>query len=1547
MQIRRALLATLLVILTVPLAAQDDRAVFFSLSSDRTYLPGEKARVQVWAQNVDTLEFRVYRVNDPVAFFQKLEDHHQFGGRAPRLAMEETWLERFHDWKREWRNRVRDLFRMQYTAESRERIRDWWAERQKEKAPKPQPGAPATQFAQVPVLNPQQLVSTWRQNVRTGKNWESATVPVDLPGKGLYLVEAVHAQLRAYTILNVTELGIITKAAPGRLLAFLQDRKTGAPQPNCAVWVLADKLQPAQLRTDAQGLVERTFTDDASPEGVLVLARQGDDFAVVTPSEWNLSSDAGHSMETYIYTDRPVYRPGHSVNYRAILRSHVGAAYRLPEQRKVQVEIHDPDDKTVAQQELNVSPVGTIHGEFTLPATAALGYYSIQVHVGEAQAYGGFEVEEYKKPEYEVRVTPAVRHVLQGQSVKVNIEARYYFGEPVANAKVVYVVHRSRYWSPLMYRDEDEQADDSESGDEGDYGAEQESEETGQLDAEGRLTVSIPTRVSEHRTDLTYRIEARVTDQGNREISGKSYVIVTYGSFMLGIEADNYFHQPGETGEFRIRARDYDDHPVATPVRVELVPWRWQEKGQEPQPLATANGATDAKGETRVKLPLAQSGSYFVRVVARTPEGRNVENRTYVWVSGGSSMWYSERRERIQIIPDKKSYRPGETAHVLVITGVPDAHVLFTAEGQELFSKQVVTATGPTFTVDIPIRGDFQPNFYLGVAFLRDNQLYEGSKSINVPPIEHQLSVDMQPSKSQFQPGEQAVYTVTARDSDGKPVAAEFSLGVVDEAIYAVRPETTQDIVKFFYGHSYDRVGTASSLSYYFSGAAGKRAMQLAMSGGSRGFAQLKPERLVEPKVRKAFPDTAYWVADLSTDSTGRAQARFSFPDSLTTWRATARGVSRDTRVGSAIQHTVVRKNLILRLVVPRFFTEGDEVTVSALVHNYLTTEKTARVSLVVDGLEVLEGATRDIAIPSRGEARVDWRVRAKTVRQAVITGKALTNEESDAMELTLPVNPYGVKLSIARAGSLDPPNAEADAELTFPPQATPSSRALEVNVSPSLAGAIFSALDYLTSYPYGCTEQTMSSFLPNIVVAKALKDLGVKSNIDPAVLQKKIDQGLERLYDFQHEDGGWGWWKTDESGAFMTAYVVSGLAQAKAAGINVREDVLTRGRDWLRADFDRESRALPDLRAYLAYTLAQAGSRDAAVLDAVWQRRADLSPYGTALLGLAFETAGDSRAGEMAAQLESQVKSDAQEAWWPVDRDMLMDFYGDASPEATAYAMKLLSHLRPSSPLLPKAALWLVNHRSEGYWWYSTKQTAMVIYGLTDYLKASGELKPNFSVRVTVNGREVLSRRFAESDALAPGAQPLRLAAADLAAGSNKVHITKSGSGRLYWSARAEYYSAEEKLQRTGSISLNILREYFRLVPEQQSAKIVYRLEPLQGALAVGDVLVARLTVSGGDWRYLLIEDPIPAGLEFIERDDLYEIKDRPSWWETWFTRREFHDDHAAFFQTLFSRHQTQYLYLMKVVNPGKFRVSPARVQPMYQPQIVATTEGKIVEVK
>jgi uncharacterized protein YfaS (alpha-2-macroglobulin family) len=1551
--VRSKFLASLALLVALALAPQGGAQspnAYFSLSTTKAYLPGEKVGVQVYSTNVEALEFRVYKVKDPVAFFERLDNVHQFGHVSYREQIDKrTFLETFHDWKHDLWVAIRDFFRMQFSRRSRAHIRESRAEARKNKA------NVADVFAQVPILNTSQLVARWRQQMPPRFYSETEQIPVPSLAKGVYVVEATDGALRAYTVVIVTELGAVTKVAPGQVLVFTADRRSGAPLSNARIQVWCDNQENATLKSDATGLAQ-TALPEGKYQDVRVLAVRGDDVAVVTPYSYNLSSNPEEDWTGYVYTDRPVYRPGHTAHFKVILRKRNGEKYAVPAGERVQVLVEDPTSKPVLQSNLSVSSFGSLHGEVALPADAALGYYSISVSSASGQRYqisGGFHVEEYKKPEYEVKVLPATTRVLQGNAIEATIEARYFFGEPVANANVKYVVHTSIYWSPYFERyDDEEDGGDLEGEDDQqgyDYGGEQIVEQSGKLDADGRLKIRVLTSLNERRYDVRYRIEARVTDEGNREISGRNAVIATYGSFMVGVSTETYFFQRGETIRATVSAKDYDGKPIRTPVRVELIRGNYWNPSRQESVLAAQNVETDQTGSVSVQIPTQETGGLSLRVTAHTPEGRDATGRTWIWIPTSDQNWGQAESREIRMLADKKSYQVGETAHVMVMTGLPETYLLVTTEGRTIQSKKIVHATGASASIDIPIQSDNQPNVFVAVAFWKGNNFYQSKRNLKVPAVQQNLQIDIQPSQKQFLPGQKGGYTIRARDANGKPVMGEFTIGVVDEAIYSIYPDQSGDIHQFFYGSVYDRVSTDSSLGFYFNGEAGKKEMFLAYRKQStpRALAQLKPERPVQPRVRKLFPDTALWLADIRTDANGRADAQLQFPDSLTSWRATVRGATLDTKVGSATNNVIVRKNVMVRMAVPRFFRQGDEVTVSAIVHNYLTSEKSVQVSLDAQGLELLSAASGQIVVASRGESKFDWRVRAKNVHESILTAKAITNEESDAMEITLPVTPVGVKQADGKSGSLPAPEQEEKVQVTLPANFDKSAPTLDITLSSSYAGSIFSALDYLTSYPYGCTEQTMSSFLPNIVVAKAMKDLKLKQTVDTPELARKIRAGMERLKDFQHEDGGWGWWKDDESQVFMTAYVVSGFAQARNAGYDVDANSMSRADKYLHNVLLHHPNMRDDLRAYVVYALALHSAATGEELQTAWAKRGAMTSQGLAMLGIALHASGDrNRAEDVAKSIESSATVTEREAYWPSNYDYFLEFEIDDGAETTAYAVRLLSLVSPESPLLPKAAFWLVSHRNGGYYWDSTKQTAMVVFGLTEYLKASHEFDANFRADLLVNGKQIASKQFAAADGLNPAQPAFHLDASQLQPGANEIRIRKSGPGRLYWSANAAFYSSEKRFVQSNKLSLSITRDYYRLLPEQSGSKIVYRLDPLSGELHTGDVLAVRMTVAGGEWRYLLMEDPIPAGSEFITRDDLYELKERPSWWEYWFTRREFHDDRAAVFQAYF-KGQHQYVYLLKIVNPGKFQISPAMVQPMYQPSIFATSDAAALEVK
>jgi uncharacterized protein YfaS (alpha-2-macroglobulin family) len=373
----------------------------------------------------------------------------------------------------------------------------------------------------------------------------------------------------------------------------------------------------------------------------------------------------------------------------------------------------------------------------------------------------------------------------------------------------------------------------------------------------------------------------------------------------------------------------------------------------------------------------------------------------------------------------------------------------------------------------------------------------------------------------------------------------------------------------------------------------------------------------------------------------------------------------------------------------------------------------------------------------------------------------------------------------------------------------------------------------------------------------------------------------------------------------------------------------------------------IPDLRAYVVYALATTGGAPSGgdALNKAWSSRGKLSDEGLALVGLALDAAGDGRAHEAAMLMEQKVKTNDSDAYWTGTYDGLLEYWDDTSAETTAFALKLLVKQDRESGLLSKAAVWLGKHR-DGDYWYSTKQTAMVINGLTDYLAVSGELSNSSDVEVLVNGLSVGKRHFAPEDAFALPWK-IKIPAAQ-ASSSGQVTVRKSGNGITYWSAENNWYSTDRRSFQQGQLALNVTRDYYVLQKNQPKPTdaITYDLIPLKGVVHVGDIVAVRLAVNGSSWKYLLAEDPIPAGTEFLPNSGLYTLSHKPDWWYDWYTRKEFHDDRAAFFNTEFGGRR-EYVYLLKVVNPGKFVISPAQAGPMYQSNVQATTDPATLEVQ
>jgi uncharacterized protein YfaS (alpha-2-macroglobulin family) len=680
-------------------------------------------------------------------------------------------------------------------------------------------------------------------------------------------------------------------------------------------------------------------------------------------------------------------------------------------------------------------------------------------------------------------------------------------------------------------------------------------------------------------------------------------------------------------------------------------------------------------------------------------------------------------------------------------------------------------------------------------------------------------------------------------------------------------------------------------------------------------------------QVRSDFRSTVFWKPDVVTDKDGKAVVKVKFPDSLTRWRATARVATEGNQFGVASATARTKQPLIVRLQAPRFFVAGDLATVSAVINNNTDQAMTVAPSLQAEGVAItgflsdgrpVKGEQGPVDVKANGETRVDWVIAAQQPGNAKLKVTARGGKYADAMERDFIVHEHGIEKLVARSGKLR--GDDITVKLDLPKERNHETTRLTVQITPSMAVTMLDALPYLIDYPYGCVEQTMSRFLPAAITARTLKDLGInaetvinrmfggieqehsgkthpKGKKDLRQLDKMIRQGLDRLYDFQHSDGGWGWWKEGESDHFMTAYVVWGLTLAIDAGASIEPDVLQRGAKFLdkeiveeEANHDQQSWMLHALAAYHASSNRHEVSPfQTKAFDNLWANREKLNAYTRALLALSAHYFGyRDRATTLVRNLENGVKMDASPdtsiiqttptrtqpeaisaAHW--GEDGIYWRWSDGGVEATAFALRALLAIEPKHRLIEPVTNWLVKNR-RGAQWSNTRDTAITVLTLNEYLRASGELAADLEYELLVNGQRLASNKITTANALsAPSRFEIHNLRRELLAdGVNDIRIRRlGGQGPIYFSAQAQFFSREEPVTEAGN-EIFVRRQYYKMVARPTLLKgYVYERELLgnSATVASGERVEVVITVEAkNNYEYLLFEDLKPAGLEAVE---------------------------------------------------------------------------------
>ncbi|MDX2137073.1 MAG: Ig-like domain-containing protein [Chloroflexota bacterium] len=1439
----------------------------------------------------------------------------------------------------------------------------------------------------------------------------SAQTPVTVTSEsgalppGIYLLSASTPEtaaigynpLRHFLIVGTANL--VFKNSVDSTFLWVTDVNSGLPIPNAPITIYDnDYVLVAQGTTDTDGILRLDLPRQAdlyAPR--LAVLNDGVNFGI---GMMNWSSgiegyDFAHGVDyapepyrAYVYTDRPIYRPGQPVYFRGIIRNRDDVTYTLPQFTEVPVQIFGGDDNALLYEAtLPLTPFGTFSGQFDLAGDAPLGFYRIVAQLPRPnpdEYYGSegtvnFQVAQYRAPEFQVTVTPDRGEVVQGETIRVVLDSRYFFGGVVSNATVEYRVMAQPYfftadgYTGYSFVDFDYDAGASELY--GGYWGEIASG-SGTTDAEGRLIIEVPADLRDATQSLTYTIEATVTDESAQAVSGRTDVIVHKGEGYIGLRPQEYVAVAGEETGIDLVMVDWEGVPIAgIPLSLRVVERRWSSVMEEDdagrttwtwevEDITVTDGSvmTDASGTAEFRFTPPAGGIYKVIAEARDGQGNTVIASTQVYASGSDYVvWRQQNSNRIDLIADQDEYQIGDTAEILIASPFQGAvEALVTVERGDVLYSERLRLTSNSTVYRLPITEDYAPNVYVSVFIVKGVDetnpvaaFRMGMVQLAVDTSQRVITLDIQPDRPDAGPGDTVTYTLRATDSAGNPVEAEVGVGLTDLSVLTIGDPNTISLLQYFFGQQGLGVRTSTALTINTDQLTQEVLDTIKGGGGGFGDGGIFD-------IRQEFVDTAYWNAALVTDTNGEATFSVTLPDNLTTWRLDARAVTRGADgmllVGQETFDLISTKPLLIRPVTPRFFVVGDQAVVAAIVNNNTDATQTVEVSLLqADGVTLTSEQRQTVTIEAGQRARVEWLLTVNDAESVALAFGAQAGDLSDASlpplgqgdARTLPVYRYDAPETVATAGALAAGETTTET-ISIPPELSATSAQAQVAVQPSLVSAMLNALDAFELSPRPSTEEVVSSFLPNVLVLRTLNAAGIEAAVVRAETETNLNAGLQALYNAQRVDGGWGWYLADESDPTVTAYALIGLSAARADGRAIDEGVIVRAQGYLRSEMIAPSLNAETWRlnrqAIMLYALAVSGAPDASRTAALYNSRERLSIYAQTLLAqtLAIIDPADGRAASLLDQIAGQaVVSATGTHWEEAERD---PYNWNTDTRTTAMVLDTLLALRPQSELVPNVVRWLMSARTADGW-ESSQEAAWALMALARYVQVTGDY--GFTAQIATEGTTVTIGGAAQAlSAVGDAAFVAQVVPTDT---PTDITIANNGLTTVYYTAQL---NLTLPMAQVGALNRGIIVERRYTMGEGEDVRTVTGAQ-------VGDTITVRLTIiAPNDLHYVIVEDPLPAGTDAVNPNlaTSQQVGTQPElsatdplvqgwgWW--WFANIEFRDERVVLSSAYLPAGTYEFVYTIRAGLPGVYNVIPATAREQYFPEVFGRSSGAVLTI-
>lgn len=1445
-------------------------------------------------------------------------------------------------------------------------------------------------------------------------HWTDALFVVNEGGFGYLRVPSPHGEYDYRAIDNITRIGLTLKSSQDSTFIWTTFLRSGRPAPGVALEIRDDGnkvLWSGQSNkdgfADAPGWMKLGITDWPrwKRPALWVFAKDVNGPAAlnttwssgIEPWRFSISYDNVPRPRRYaasLFTERGVYRPGDTVDIKAVARKLSGGDWAALDIPVVQFSVWDSRGNRV------LKTTGPVNAEFSsmdysykLPDAAPTGVWTVEIaepaeddtssaravendEEGEYREYIGkeqpflfrnkFRVEEFKPAVFEVKVHSLEASYVAGDKFRASIEGWYLFGAPMSGNRADWTLRlNSAYYSPPG-------KDGFYFGGEFGGGHVDRLVGSGSIDLDdkgkGGVEVQLDKNIGGGNV-LRASLEAGVTNSERQRLFGRASSYVHRANLYLGLKASRGFIEAGKPWNAEIIAVRPEGSPAAgLSGEARLVKRQWLSTRRaalggrlewvcERKDTVVSSFTFTTTASTMAWTYTPADGGYYIFTVSGADEqGRGTESSFGFYVFGGGEAWW-ERQDTdiIELVPEKRDYKPGETARIMVKSPYEDAQALVTVEREGILDRWITRTKGGADFISVPIKEKYLPNIYVsvilvkgrageqkfstdGVSDLSKPQAKFGYIPLNVSPAGRRLSIALNSDKKDYRPGQELKLAINSVDESGQPAPAELTVFAVDEGVLSLTGYDTPDIFSAFYGPRPLNVITADSRLHVI----GQRNYgEKGESHGGGGGAALAGIDL-----RSDFRPTVYWNPSVRTGPDGKTTVSFKLPDSLTRFRLMAVANS-GKRFGSGDTSVTVSKPLMLRPSLPRLARVGDKFDCGAVLHNYTSALSSAEISVEVAGaaLMVQGEGLRKVAVDSGKAAEIIWVCTAEKPGESVFKFRARAGEETDGLEWKLSVKTWEPREYAATSGVSD---TMAEESLLRPYVGALGD--LSIGLSATALSGLNEGARYLLEYPYGCLEQKLSRSMPVITGADLIETFKLGSL---GSLKKEVQMVFDKLPSYQHPSGGFCYWPSGciWPDPYLTAYTLEASALAGKEGYVVDPAILKRAMDWLESylSSERTDWAYPysisedyASRAYAVYALAMSGRNMSSYFNQLYLKRAQL-PYlakGYMVKAAKLLNFDVLSAKKLTAEIMAQVRYSPTQMHFEDAEPM--PWIHNTAVKTTAVMLDALLFADGGFPGDEKAVKWLTTEKKNKGRWRNTQENTWALRAFQGFYRRYEKEEPDFDAVVSRKEGVVLVP-LAEERFIGRSLDIRETTVAFPAVFGDgekaKLVISQAGTGRLYYTLRMGF--VPQRRDKPASEGLEIERE----------------MKPVDGGkvFKAGSRAIITITVrTPQDRTFVAVNNPVPAGFEIVNTEFAVEstedtrnlvAKARGGEWGG-FQRAERYDDRMLIFADYLTTGEHKYSYVVQATVPGVFYEPSALVEGMYEPEVFGRTSGGTVEI-